>query len=185
MRLSRTTRPGGREPLAVLATTVCVLAALGCDTGSPLAPDFGVDETPAPHAAEEGASKHEAPASEPVTLPDTDASPESDALEADVPADAQVPAGEAAPPLRAPTSSDSAGRVVLPLIVIDGIVQPDGFALSEANVGHLDIDHVEVVKGAAARMLYGPRGENGVVEIRTKRGTRAAVLAVLTGRKPR
>ena len=182
MRLGRTTRSRGREPLAVVVTLVCVFAAVGCDAGSPLAPDFGVDEAPAPPATEERAAAHEVPASEPVTLPDADASPESDALAADVPADAQVPASEAAPPLRAPTSSDCGGGVALPLIVIDGVIQPDGFALSEADIGHLDIDHVEVVKGAAARMLYGPRGKNGVVEIQTKRGTRAAVL---NGRKRR
>lgn len=53
-----------------------------------------------------------------------------------------------------------------PLIVIDGVIQPDGTDLSA--VSKTDIDHVEVIKGEAARERYGSRAANGVVQITTK-----------------
>ncbi len=55
-----------------------------------------------------------------------------------------------------------------PLIVIDGVLQADDTTLSD--VGELDIDRVEIVKGAAALRLYGDRGRDGVVQIITKSG---------------
>lgn len=67
-----------------------------------------------------------------------------------------------------------------PLIVIDGVVQPHGASLSD--VGHLDIDHVEIVKGRYATGIYGPNAANGAIEIQTKRGSQAAEL---NGLKPR
>ena len=71
--------------------------------------------------------------------------------------------------LRGPTSINSSGRSMQPLIVIDGVIQSENATL--ADVGALDIDHVEIVKGAAAASLYGSRAQNGVIEITTKRGT--------------
>ena len=71
--------------------------------------------------------------------------------------------------LRGPTSINSSGRSMQPLIVIDGVIQSESATL--ADVGALDIDHVEIVKGAAAASLYGSRAQNGVIEITTKRGT--------------
>ena len=71
--------------------------------------------------------------------------------------------------LRGPTSINSSGRSMQPLIVIDGVIQSESATL--ADVGALDIDHVEIVKGAAAASLYGSRAQNGVIEISTKRGT--------------
>jgi TonB-linked SusC/RagA family outer membrane protein len=71
--------------------------------------------------------------------------------------------------LRGPTSINTSGRSMSPLIVIDGVIQAEGASLSD--VGALDIDHVEIVKGAAAASLYGSRAQNGVIEITTKRGT--------------
>ena len=56
-----------------------------------------------------------------------------------------------------------------PLIVIDGVIQSENASLSD--IGSLDIDHVEIVKGAAGASLYGSRAQNGVIEITTKRGT--------------
>lgn len=56
---------------------------------------------------------------------------------------------------------------IKPLIVIDGFVT--GRPLSTINP--LDIESVEVVKGAAASALYGTRGEGGVIQIITKKGT--------------
>ena len=52
-----------------------------------------------------------------------------------------------------------------PLIVIDGVIQADG---DVSALKKTDIDHVEVIKGEAARDLYGARAANGVVQITTK-----------------
>ena len=71
--------------------------------------------------------------------------------------------------LRGPTSINASGRSQAPLIVIDGVIQSEGASLSD--VGALDVDHVEIVKGAAAASLYGSRAQNGVIQITTKRGT--------------
>ena len=79
------------------------------------------------------------------------------------------PGAQANIQLRGPTSINAEGRGQSPLIVIDGVIQAEGASLSD--VGALDIDHVEIVKGAAAASLYGSRAQNGVIEITTKRGT--------------
>ena len=71
--------------------------------------------------------------------------------------------------LRGPTSINSSGRSLAPLIVIDGVIQSESATLSD--IGALDIEHMEIVKGAAAASLYGSRAQNGVIEITTKRGT--------------
>ncbi len=71
--------------------------------------------------------------------------------------------------LRGPTSINASGRSQSPLIVIDGVIQSENASL--ADIGALDIDHVEIVKGAAAASLYGSRAQNGVIQISTKRGT--------------
>ena len=79
------------------------------------------------------------------------------------------PGAEASIMLRGPTSINSSGRSMAPLIVIDGVIQSESASLSD--IGSLDIDHVEIVKGAAAASLYGSRAQNGVIQISTKRGT--------------
>ena len=55
-----------------------------------------------------------------------------------------------------------------PLIVIDGILQPDGTSLNSVN--SQDIDSFQILKDAAASAIYGSRASNGVVLITTKRG---------------
>jgi TonB-dependent SusC/RagA subfamily outer membrane receptor len=52
-----------------------------------------------------------------------------------------------------------------PLYVIDGVVVSAG----AVNIGALDIESVEIIKGAAAAALYGTRAANGVIFITTKR----------------
>ncbi len=54
-----------------------------------------------------------------------------------------------------------------PLIIIDGVITTNSFDELVA----LDIESMEVVKGAAGASLYGSRAANGVIQIRTKRGT--------------
>src|SRR4051812_5797750 len=69
--------------------------------------------------------------------------------------------------LRGPTSINTAGRSTAPLIVVDGVIMNVG---SMTELGGLDIESVEVVKGAAGASLYGTRAANGVIQVKTKRG---------------
>ncbi len=69
--------------------------------------------------------------------------------------------------LRAPTSINAQGRSQSPLFVVDGVVLNVG---SFDELGGLDIESVEVVKGAAGASIYGATAANGVIVIKTKRG---------------
>ena len=69
--------------------------------------------------------------------------------------------------LRSPTSISKSNS---PLIVVDGVIQSDAFGASSADLQSMDIESVEVVKGAAGASLYGARAAAGVINIRTKRG---------------
>jgi TonB-linked SusC/RagA family outer membrane protein len=60
----------------------------------------------------------------------------------------------------------AAANVPGPLIIVDGTITRFGLA----DINSLDIDHVEIVKGAAASSLYGSDAANGVIQIFTKRG---------------
>ena len=66
--------------------------------------------------------------------------------------------------LRTPTSIN---RTNSPLIVVDGAILTE----SSTDLSALDIESIEVVKGAAAASLYGSRAAAGVVQIRTNRGS--------------
>ena len=73
-----------------------------------------------------------------------------------------------------------------PLIVVDGNIfdNPDeNFDFQNANeetyasllsVNPSDIEDIQVLKDAAATAIWGSRGANGVIQIRTKRGSRGA-----------
>ena len=69
--------------------------------------------------------------------------------------------------LRGPTSINATGRSTGPLIIVDGTILRNQ-SLNE--IGGLDIESVEVVKGAAGASLYGAQAANGVIVIKTKRG---------------
>ncbi len=69
--------------------------------------------------------------------------------------------------LRGPTSINGTGRTAGPLIIVDGTIMRVG-NLNE--IGGLDIESVEVVKGAAGASLYGTTAANGVIIVKTKRG---------------
>lgn len=73
--------------------------------------------------------------------------------------------------LRTPTSIN---KSTSPLFVVDGVILSD-IAASSADLNSLDIESVEVVKGAAGASLYGSRAANGVVQIRTSRGNGVAI----------
>ena len=66
--------------------------------------------------------------------------------------------------LRTPTSINKSNS---PLIVVDGVILSE----SSADLNSLDVESVEVVKGAAGASLYGSRAASGVIQIRTARGT--------------
>jgi TonB-linked SusC/RagA family outer membrane protein len=70
--------------------------------------------------------------------------------------------------LRSPTSINKSNT---PLIIVDGVIQSQSFTGSTADLEALDIQSVEVVKGAAAASLYGSRASAGVISIKTKRGS--------------
>ena len=53
-----------------------------------------------------------------------------------------------------------------PLIIIDGVITDNRLS----DIDALDVETIEVVKGAAAASLYGSRAQNGVIQITTKRG---------------
>lgn len=69
--------------------------------------------------------------------------------------------------MRGPRSINATGRSQQPLIIVDGVVMNVG---SLDEIGGLDIESVEVVKGAAGASLYGSTAANGVIVIKTKRG---------------
>lgn len=66
--------------------------------------------------------------------------------------------------LRTPTSIN---RTTSPMIVVDGAILTE----SSIDISSLDIESMEVVKGAAAASLYGSRAAAGVIQIRTARGS--------------
>ncbi len=69
--------------------------------------------------------------------------------------------------LRGATSIDAQGRSQEPLFVVDGVILGE----SMVDLDALDIESIEVVKGAAAASLYGSRAASGVVQIKTRRGS--------------
>ena len=69
--------------------------------------------------------------------------------------------------IRGPTSINGSGRGQGPLIIVDDAIMNVG-SLNE--LGGMDIESIEVVKGAAGASLYGARAAAGVITIRTKRG---------------
>ncbi len=68
--------------------------------------------------------------------------------------------------LRGVNSLNAAGRDQEPLYIVDGVILGSGMVDLDA----LDIQSIEVVKGAAAASLYGSRAGAGVVHVRTRRG---------------
>lgn len=57
-----------------------------------------------------------------------------------------------------------------PMYVVDGVILGSTFSGTTVDLEALDIESVEVVKGAAAASLYGSRAANGVIAITTSRG---------------
>jgi TonB-linked SusC/RagA family outer membrane protein len=70
--------------------------------------------------------------------------------------------------LRSPTSINKTNS---PLIVVDGVIQSQSFGAATADLESMDVESIEIVKGAAAASLYGSRAQAGVIQIKTKRGS--------------
>lgn len=86
-----------------------------------------------------------------------------------------IPSGQAGSgtniQLRTPTSISKSNA---PLVVVDGVIQSQSFDAASADLQSMDIESVEVVKGAAAASLFGSRASAGVIQIRTRRGGNVA-----------
>jgi TonB-linked SusC/RagA family outer membrane protein len=76
--------------------------------------------------------------------------------------------------LRGPTSVNASGRSQDPLYIVDGVI----LAASVIDIDAMDIESIEIVKGAAAASLYGSRAANGVIQITTARGKNVAENSV-------
>jgi TonB-linked SusC/RagA family outer membrane protein len=70
--------------------------------------------------------------------------------------------------IRGPKSINAQGRDQRPVVVVDGAIMNVG---SLDEIGGLDIESVEVVRGAAGASLYGSSAANGVIVVKTKRGS--------------
>jgi TonB-linked SusC/RagA family outer membrane protein len=82
-----------------------------------------------------------------------------------VPASGQ-PGSSASVQLRTPTSISKSND---PLISVDGVILGTTGGTA-ADLNSLDIERIEVLKGAAAASLYGSRAQAGVMQIWTRRG---------------
>jgi TonB-linked SusC/RagA family outer membrane protein len=82
------------------------------------------------------------------------------------------PGTDASIVLRTPTSLRSD---TYPLIVVDGVILGGSGTSgtgppSTVDIDAMDIESIEVIRGAAASSLYGSRAASGVIAIKTKRG---------------
>ncbi|RYZ50261.1 MAG: SusC/RagA family TonB-linked outer membrane protein [Sphingobacteriales bacterium] len=91
------------------------------------------------------------------------------------------PAGGISVRLRGPSTIVGSSD---PLYIVDGVIVNNdsrelidlgGYAQNRlVDINPADIDHIEIIKGAAAAAIYGSRANNGVVQIFTKRGKTGA-----------
>ncbi|MBI2403025.1 MAG: TonB-dependent receptor, partial [Gemmatimonadetes bacterium] len=72
--------------------------------------------------------------------------------------------------LRGPKSINAQGRSQEPLYIVDGVIVRGGLP----DINPLDIESVEIVKGAAASSLYGSQAGAGVIQITTRSGRGAS-----------
>jgi TonB-linked SusC/RagA family outer membrane protein len=74
--------------------------------------------------------------------------------------------------LRTPTSIQQSNT---PLFVVDGVILSSSINGTTVDLESLDIESIEVVKGAAAASLYGSKAAAGVIAITTSRGKNLAL----------
>jgi TonB-dependent SusC/RagA subfamily outer membrane receptor len=80
---------------------------------------------------------------------------------------AQTPDGGISVRIRGATSVNSS---TAPLYVVDGVPVEPGPNGSLVGLNPYDIASIQVLKDAANMSMYGSRGANGVIVIKTKRG---------------
>jgi TonB-linked SusC/RagA family outer membrane protein len=74
--------------------------------------------------------------------------------------------------LRSPVSQFKSNS---PLYVVDGVFLNSQQVVTTSDIEAMDIESIEVIKGAAAAALYGSRAAGGVISITTKRGRNVAL----------
>lgn len=67
--------------------------------------------------------------------------------------------------------STNIGEGNSPMYIVDGVI----LTQTQVDVDAMDIESIEVVKGAAAAAIYGSRAASGIINIRTKRGNTLGV----------
>jgi len=77
----------------------------------------------------------------------------------------RAPDGSLAVRIRGATS----GYNEEPLYVVDGIAVQAGPSGALSGINPRDVESIKVLKGAAETAMYGSRGANGVIVIKTKR----------------
>jgi TonB-dependent SusC/RagA subfamily outer membrane receptor len=77
----------------------------------------------------------------------------------------RAPDGSLAVRIRGSTS----GYNEEPLYVVDGVAVQPGPSGALAGLNPRDVESIKVLKGAAETAMYGSRGANGVILIKTKR----------------
>ena len=74
--------------------------------------------------------------------------------------------------LRGATSINASGRSQSPLYIVDGIIiDPSISGSPMGDINPDDVQSIEIIKGASGASEYGARAANGVIAIKTKRGS--------------
>ena len=74
--------------------------------------------------------------------------------------------------LRGATSINASGRSQAPLYIVDGIIiDPSISGSPMGDINPDDVQSIEIIKGASGASEYGARAANGVIAIKTKRGS--------------
>ena len=74
--------------------------------------------------------------------------------------------------LRGATSINASGRSQSPLYIVDGIIiDPSVSGSPMGDINPDDVESIEIIKGASGASEYGARAANGVIAVRTKRGS--------------
>jgi TonB-dependent SusC/RagA subfamily outer membrane receptor len=96
-----------------------------------------------------------------ISLPDESSDPKAQGYEKIEPLEAQ----DGGVILLRETEGEEAGP--RPLVILDGVISSDPNILE--NIDKADIASIEIVKGAAAKALYGERAAGGVIKVTTKK----------------
>jgi TonB-dependent SusC/RagA subfamily outer membrane receptor len=102
------------------------------------------------------------------------------ACEAPAPTALRAEGADGAAAAQARTSAPTVGAVVdsavagNPLVIVDGVRQHGTASEILSRLDRESIQSIEVIKGAAARRVFGDDGANGVIQITTKSGASSA-----------